>query len=160
MSELNELRDKCRTCRFLARHEANISSGYCWQCDNPVRLMSYETFPNGSDPTCQEITGCEDSVWEPSSILAPYFAEGGGEVKLVPISEYDFDAVNAVMQRLYGKKVERASYPMINADTTNPQCGNYNKIFNGHFRIDEVYCPRCGAILADKPTLWQKEATR
>lgn len=75
MTATDELRGKCRTCRFLALPEGNTSSGYCWQSDELVRFMTYETFPDRLDPTCQEITGCEDSVWEPTAILAPYFAK-------------------------------------------------------------------------------------
>lgn len=75
MTATDELRDKCRTCRFLALPEGNISSGYCWQCDMPVKLMTYESFPKGYDPRCSDIHG-EESVWEPLAVLAPYFEEG------------------------------------------------------------------------------------
>jgi len=75
MSVTDKLRDKCRTCRFLALPEASMSSGYCWQCDKPVKLMTYESFPRGYDPGCRDIHG-EEPVWEPTAILAPYFEEG------------------------------------------------------------------------------------
>lgn len=76
MTATEELRGKCRTCRFLALPEGNTSSGYCWQCDKPVKLMTYDSFPRGYDPGCQDVHG-EESVWEPTAILAPYFTDGG-----------------------------------------------------------------------------------
>ena len=74
-----ELRNRCRTCRYLALPEYGASSGYCWQCDKPVKLMTYSSFPRGYDPKCVEVTGLDDDciAWEPLSILAPYF---NGEV--------------------------------------------------------------------------------
>lgn len=76
MCAINELRDKCRTCRFLALNEGNTSSGYCWQSDKPVALRSYATFPDALDWRCQEvIRDGGESAWEPLAILAPYFEE-------------------------------------------------------------------------------------
>lgn len=72
MTTVDELRGKCRTCRFLAVPEGNTSSGYCWQCDMPVFFTSYADFPKQYDPKCSDIHG-EESVWEPLSILVPYF---------------------------------------------------------------------------------------
>lgn len=69
---MGSLRDRCRTCRFLALPEGNTSSGYCWQCDMPVILRRYGNFPEEEDPKCDEITG-EESAWEPLDILAFYF---------------------------------------------------------------------------------------
>lgn len=71
---IDELRDKCRTCRYLSLNEANWSSGYCWQSDKPVDLHRYADFPKEHDPKCQEII-CdgEESAWEPLMILKPYF---------------------------------------------------------------------------------------
>lgn len=76
---VDELRYKCRTCRFLSLNEGNWSSGYCWQCDKPVSLIRYSDFPKAHDPKCQEvISDGEESVWEPLMLLEPYF-EGVGE---------------------------------------------------------------------------------
>lgn len=73
---IDELRDKCRTCRFLSLNEGNWSSGYCWQSDKPVAFFVYADFPKAHDPSCQEIIGDgEESVWEPLMILRPYFME-------------------------------------------------------------------------------------
>lgn len=69
---MDSLKDKCRTCRFLALPEGNASSGYCWQCDRPVSLVDYASFPEKNDPKCEEVTG-EESVWEPLMILEIYF---------------------------------------------------------------------------------------
>lgn len=74
MTATDELRGKCRTCRYLATNEGNVSSGYCWQSDKPIALRSYETFPEYLDPDCPVVLG-EDSVWEPTGLLEPYFAE-------------------------------------------------------------------------------------
>jgi len=75
---VDELRDKCRTCRFLSLNEGNWSSGYCWQCDKPVHFNSIFDFPKEHDPTCQEIIDDgEESVWSPLMILAPYFKAVG-----------------------------------------------------------------------------------
>lgn len=73
---VSELRDKCRTCRYLSLNEGNWSSGYCWQCDKPVNFSTYYDFPKAHDPRCQEII-CdgEESAWEPLMILRPYFDE-------------------------------------------------------------------------------------
>ena len=71
---VNELRDKCRTCRYLSLSEGNWFSGYCWQCDKPVRFSSLQDFPKDYDPTCQEIINDGDeSAWSPMMMLAPYF---------------------------------------------------------------------------------------
>lgn len=76
MTATEELRNKCRTCRFLALNEGNTGSGYCWQCDRPVRLMNYTTFPGKLDPGCADIGDEEEPVWEPTAMLAPYFEDG------------------------------------------------------------------------------------
>ena len=75
MSATDELRDKCRTCRFLEMPEGSMNSGYCWQCDMPVIFTSHTDFPRQYDPRCGDIHGI-DSVLEPTAILAPYFEEG------------------------------------------------------------------------------------
>ena len=74
--DVNELRDKCRTCRYLSLNEGNWSSGYCWQTDKPVALKNYADFPKQHDPGCREVHG-EESVWEPTTLLKPYFECGG-----------------------------------------------------------------------------------
>lgn len=74
---MNRLRNKCRTCRFLALNEGNTAEGYCWQCDKPVYLLGYGKV---HDPECQEIIADGDySEWMPTDILAPYFWEEGGD---------------------------------------------------------------------------------
>ena len=77
---VDELRDKCRTCCYLSLNEGNRSSGYCWQTDKHVQLMSYADFPNQRDPGCKEIHG-EESVWEPLMLLRPYFDELRGDAE-------------------------------------------------------------------------------
>lgn len=74
MNATEDLRDKCRTCRFLALSEGNTSSGYCWQCDKPVGFYALDDFPKEHDPMCQEvISDGGESAWEPLMILRPYF---------------------------------------------------------------------------------------
>lgn len=76
---IDELRNKCRTCRYLARNEDNASSGYCWQSDSPIHLHDWSHWPNPLDPICAEV--CDgDSAWEPLRILEPYFC-GAKEVE-------------------------------------------------------------------------------
>lgn len=70
---VNELRNKCRTCRYLSLSEGNWFSGYCWQCDKPVYLSSLRDFPKNYDPTCQIINNDNESAWLPLTMLAPYF---------------------------------------------------------------------------------------
>lgn len=71
---IDELRDKCRTCRFLSLNEGNWSSGYCWQSDKPVYFNRFSDFPKENDPKCWEIIGDgEESAWSPLTILEPYF---------------------------------------------------------------------------------------
>lgn len=73
---VDELRDKCRTCCYLSLNECNWSSGYCWKCDRPVYFNLIADFPKERDPRCQEII-CdgEESAWAPLRILKPYFDE-------------------------------------------------------------------------------------
>lgn len=74
MDSVDKLRDKCRTCRYLSLNEDNWTSGYCWQCDKPVNFNTYYDFPNEHDPKCQDIIrDGGESVWEPLTILRPYF---------------------------------------------------------------------------------------
>lgn len=76
LESIDELRDKCRTCRYMSLNEGNWSNGYCWQCNMPVDLRSFVDFPKEHDPRCQEIIGREDELlWEPLRILRPYFDE-------------------------------------------------------------------------------------
>ena len=78
MTNATELRDKCRTCRFLSLNEGNWSSGYCWQSDKLVNFVSYTDFPKEHDPKCQEvIRDGGESAWEPLMILRPYFMKDG-----------------------------------------------------------------------------------
>ena len=73
---IDELRGKCRTCRYLSLNEGNWASGYCWQSDKSVAFVAYADFPKEHDPSCQEIIGDGgESVWEPLMILKPYFME-------------------------------------------------------------------------------------
>ena len=69
---VDNLRDKCRTCRYLSLNEGNTTSGYCWQTDMLVLFTSYMDFPNPYDPGCKDIHG-EKSVWEPTALLKSYF---------------------------------------------------------------------------------------
>lgn len=78
MMDVDELRDKCRTCRYLSLNEGNYSSGYCWQTDMPVKFTSYTDFPKPHDPGCEDVHG-EKSVWKPLAILKPYFDELRGD---------------------------------------------------------------------------------
>ena len=73
---IDELRNKCRTCRYLARNDGNISSGYCWQSDRLIRLIDWSHWRHPLDPICAEVCDGE-SAWEPLHILGPYF--GGAE---------------------------------------------------------------------------------
>lgn len=75
---IDELRNKCRTCRYLARNEDNASSGYCWQSDKPIDLLSYASWPNQLDPICADVCDGE-SAWEPLRILEPYFGGANEE---------------------------------------------------------------------------------
>lgn len=82
MMDVNELRDKCRTCRYLSLNEGNWTSGYCWQCDKPVSFSTYYDFPKAHDPRCQDvICDGDESAWEPLMILKPYFGKLGGDAE-------------------------------------------------------------------------------
>lgn len=80
VTTIDELRNKCRTCRYLARNEGNVTSAYCWQTDSPICLFDYAGWPDApsSDPICAAVCDGE-SAWEPLSIMEPYFG-GAKEV--------------------------------------------------------------------------------
>lgn len=69
---IDDLRNKCRTCHFLALNDGNTTTGYCWQSDSCVRLRYYG-LSELQDPTCHDIMPEEKPAWEPLDILKPYF---------------------------------------------------------------------------------------
>lgn len=73
---LDDLRDKCRTCAYLATSEYGHASGRCSICGKPVFYVGGE-YPRvrNIDPSCEELTGFKKSFWRPSMILSPYFGE-------------------------------------------------------------------------------------
>ena len=78
VTTIDELRNKCRTCRYLARNEGNVTSAYCWQTDSPIYLYDLEGCSDTPDPICAAVYDGE-SGWEPLRIMEPYFG-GSKEV--------------------------------------------------------------------------------
>lgn len=72
---VDDLRNKCRTCRYLATNESNSLSGYCWQSDSTVQLVDFRPFLDTLDPGCADILEGGEPAWMPLTVLEHYFRE-------------------------------------------------------------------------------------
>ena len=74
------------------------------------------------------------------------------KTKIIPISLRDYDLLSMLMESRYGKNEHiNICFTKINGiDPSNPECENCNHRWNGHFKINDNYCPGCGMKIMDE----------
>lgn len=75
-------------------------------------------------------------------------------IKLVPITQYEFDMLNLFVKAHYGKSIaiNPAKFDVDEQDVENPKCGNCKNIIRNVYRNKDnnSFCAYCGAKLVWK----------
>lgn len=68
---MDEFKNRCRTCQYLAVHDDYASTGWCWQDDERIELAELETDENFRYTKINP--KCKNDCWFPKKILKPIF---------------------------------------------------------------------------------------